>query len=318
MIPEGFFVEIADFNRDRAAIAAIREPVFEVEQQVPHDLVWDDLDRQSQHALARDPQGKPIGAGRLAPDLKIGRMAVLPEWRDRGVGGALLNALIDCARARHATGVWLHAQTGALDFYLRHGFEAEGEVFEEAGIPHQLMRRSFATLAPLERDAAPAVVATAEIEFADVERARELCLEVLKAAKYQLWIYTRDLDPELFRGPGIEAELRRIAASGRQAQIQVLVQDVETAARNGGILLTLGQRLSSTVSIRQPETEEHLHYAGCYLLTDQFGVIDRPIASRFEGSMQLRAPGRQRQQLDDFRQAWERSRSATELRVQSL
>ncbi|MBD8526934.1 GNAT family N-acetyltransferase [Pseudomarimonas arenosa] len=318
MIAEGFFVEMADFERDRSAIAAIREPVFEVEQQVPHDVVWDDLDPRSQHALARDPQCKPIGAGRLTPDFKIGRMAVLPEWRNRGVGAALLQALIDRARARHAPQVWLHAQVEAIDFYRHHGFEPEGEQFIEADIPHQLMRLVLSELPPLERDAPPPVVATEEIEFSDLDRAHELCLELLKSAKHQLWIYTRDLDPELFRGPSIEAELRRIATSGRQAQILILVQDLETAGRNGGALLALAQRLSSTVSIRQPETEEHLQFAGCYLLSDQFGVMERPIASRFEGSMQLRAPGRQRQRLDDFRQAWEHSRSATELRVQSL
>ena len=172
MIAEGFFIEWADFERDRDALAAVRQPVFIDEQGVPADLVWDAVDAQSQHALARDDQGTPIGAGRLAPDFKIGRMAVLPDWRNRGVGAALLDALIDRARARRGSEVWLHAQESAVDFYQRHGFVAEGEPFIEADIPHRLMRLSLSALPRLEREAPPPLVATDEIEFSQLEHAR--------------------------------------------------------------------------------------------------------------------------------------------------
>jgi predicted GNAT family N-acyltransferase len=48
------------------------------------------------------------------------------------------------ARRRGDTEVALSAQTHALGFYRRHGFCAEGEVYEEAGIPHQAMRKCLA------------------------------------------------------------------------------------------------------------------------------------------------------------------------------
>jgi predicted GNAT family N-acyltransferase len=35
----------------------------------------------------------------------------------------------------------LSAQTHALGFYRRFGFLPEGEVYEEAGLPHQVMTR---------------------------------------------------------------------------------------------------------------------------------------------------------------------------------
>lgn len=318
MIPEGFSLEWADFQRDREALAAIRHPVFEVEQAVPAEIVWDERDPQCQHVLARDADGTPLGCGRLDRSGKIGRMAVLPLARNRGIGAAMLTALIDRARGQKLASVYLHAQEKAIPFYRQHGFVAEGEVFLEADIRHQCMRLALDKLPPLERSAPPAQIASDEVEFDQLEEARELCRQLLAGARHQLWIYTRDLDPELFRGPAIEAELRRVATSGRQAEIRVLVQDVEAAQRHGGFLLALAQRLSSTVTIRQPESEEHLQYAGAYLLTDEFGVMERPIATRFEGNAQLRAPGRQRQQLDEFRQAWEHSRAASELRAQSL
>jgi predicted GNAT family N-acyltransferase len=138
-----FRVRIADWEREREAMRAIRTPVFIQEQQVPQDIEWDDKDPLCVHALALDTDGTPIGTGRLAPDGKIGRMAVLEEWRGKGVGAAILDFLVASARERGIKECCLHAQRHALEFYLQHGFEAEGEEFMEAGIPHLRMRRSL-------------------------------------------------------------------------------------------------------------------------------------------------------------------------------
>lgn len=121
----------------------IRTAVFIVEQQVPVELEWDDMDPLSLHAMAYDDQGTPVGTGRLLPDGHIGRMAVLTPYRNLGVGSAILQTLISHALQRGDSHVVLHAQRQAENFYRRHGFVAEGEEFEEAGIPHVLMRRTF-------------------------------------------------------------------------------------------------------------------------------------------------------------------------------
>ncbi|MDD5249473.1 MAG: GNAT family N-acetyltransferase [Rhodocyclaceae bacterium] len=117
----------------------MREAVFVREQKVPIELEWDEFDAGSRHVLARDPSGDPIGTGRLLPDGHVGRMAVLPAWRGKGVGRALLEALLDAARERQMPLLALHAQTAAADFYTRFGFKPEGEPFMEAGIPHIVM-----------------------------------------------------------------------------------------------------------------------------------------------------------------------------------
>ena len=79
-------------------------------------------------------------------------MAVLREWRGRGVGSAVMARLLQLAReARHEV-VRLHAQTHALGFYEKHGFVAEGEEFMEAGIPHFLMSASSETSGLETRD----------------------------------------------------------------------------------------------------------------------------------------------------------------------
>src|SRR5690242_21396820 len=100
----------------------------------------DEDDPRSLHVLARSPGGEVIAAGRMTPAGQIGRMAVLGDWRDRGVGSALLQLLLEQARTRGMPEVRLHAQADATDFYLRHGFEIGGEDFMEAGILHRPMR----------------------------------------------------------------------------------------------------------------------------------------------------------------------------------
>ena len=80
-----------------------------------------------------------VGIARLTPDAQVGRMAVLPDWRGRGIGTALLRAVLQCAREKGLAVVTLHAQTHAVPFYARQGFRAEGAVFMEAGIPHRRM-----------------------------------------------------------------------------------------------------------------------------------------------------------------------------------
>jgi predicted GNAT family N-acyltransferase len=139
--PQTFSVRHAAWEKDSAALRNIRTAVFVVEQRVPEDEEWDGLDAGCLHALALDAGGTPIGTGRLAPDGKIGRMAVLKEWRGAGVGAALLQWLIQAADTRGMAECHMNAQSHALRFYSRHGFEAYGDEFLEAGIPHRRMRR---------------------------------------------------------------------------------------------------------------------------------------------------------------------------------
>ncbi len=117
----------------------VRFTVFVREQKVPEDIELDEFDAQSVHAVAYD-QGRAIATGRLLPDGHIGRMAVLQEFRGTGVGSRLLKALIQHARTLDYPGVELSAQCHARAFYERHGFQAYGDVYLDAGIDHIAMR----------------------------------------------------------------------------------------------------------------------------------------------------------------------------------
>lgn len=129
----------------RGALSGIRHRVFVAEQGVPPRLELDRRDRRARHALALGPGGRPVGCGRLLADGHIGRLAVLPGYRGRGVGTALLAALVGEARRRGLARVFLHAQVAAVGFYARHGFTAAGGVFLDAGIPHRYMFKHVRT-----------------------------------------------------------------------------------------------------------------------------------------------------------------------------
>ena len=139
-MPSTFTIRVLDWSHAAALARPVREEVFVVEQRVPREMEWDEHDATSRHALALAADGEAIGTARLLPEGRIGRMAVRKPWRGRGVGAALMRALLDEARAAGMTGIALHAQTHAAGFYRRFGFSARGEEFDEAGIPHVEMR----------------------------------------------------------------------------------------------------------------------------------------------------------------------------------
>ncbi|MCU6433428.1 GNAT family N-acetyltransferase [Undibacterium sp. Jales W-56] len=122
---------------------AIRYDVFVIEQNIPAELEWDEMDAQCLHAVAYDATGAALGTGRLLPDGHIGRMAVRKSARGLGVGAAILQSLMQQARQRGDQAVKLNAQISAEPFYSANGYSRDGDVFEEAGIPHISMTHQF-------------------------------------------------------------------------------------------------------------------------------------------------------------------------------
>ncbi|MDT9687913.1 GNAT family N-acetyltransferase [Streptomyces sp. P9(2023)] len=150
----GYVLREAVGAEDREACFAVRREVFVVEQNVPQELEYDTYDETAVHVLALREDGLPLGTGRLlhgadavgktgadASVGSLGRLAVSRAARGLGVGAALVRAIEDAARGRGLAAVDLHAQTHALGFYERLGYEVYGPEFPDAGIPHRAMRR---------------------------------------------------------------------------------------------------------------------------------------------------------------------------------
>ncbi|GAB4256938.1 GNAT family N-acetyltransferase [Deferrisoma sp.] len=136
-------VRVVGWPEAEEAATRVRTEVFVHEQGVPPEIEMDDLDPACAHALAEDAAGRPVGTGRLLPDGRVGRMAVLRAWRGRGVGRRILEALEAEARRRGMKTLRLHAQVAARGFYEKLGYRAHGPVFQEAGIPHVEMEKDL-------------------------------------------------------------------------------------------------------------------------------------------------------------------------------
>ena len=121
---------------------AVRQKVFIQEQGVPEDLELDEFDSGATHALAIEGS-QCIGTGRLVSagglQGQIGRMAVLSAFRNTGIGRAILERLIEHARSAGMESLILHSQVTAIPFYEKHGFQSQGDIYDEAGIPHRNM-----------------------------------------------------------------------------------------------------------------------------------------------------------------------------------
>jgi len=136
-------VELMSWEQAQPIAGPLRFAIFVGEQNVPSGIELDDLDASCVHAVAFDVDGKAIGTGRLLPDGIIGRMAVIKEWRRRGIGAEILQALSNEARKRGHAAVVVSAQLQAAEFYREQGFAAEGKVYEDAGILHQKMSKKL-------------------------------------------------------------------------------------------------------------------------------------------------------------------------------
>jgi predicted GNAT family N-acyltransferase len=142
---DGAIVRLMAWRDGEDLLREVREAVFIGEQGVSAELEWDGMDGVCQHVLSLDMHGHPIGCARMLPAdsrgvAHIGRMAVLPEWRRKKIGSAMLKALLDYARSQHYGRVELSAQVHAVLFYRHHGFTEVGAEFIEAGLPHIKMQ----------------------------------------------------------------------------------------------------------------------------------------------------------------------------------
>jgi predicted GNAT family N-acyltransferase len=134
-------IERVSSRKQRERALAIRKRVFVGEQGVPEEIEMDRDDGRAIHFLAFN-SGKAVGTARLVirqRGAKIGRMAVLKNYRGKGIGTKLLRRAIVTARKQGAQKIYLHAQVPVIGFYEAMAFRCVGPVFKEAGIPHRKM-----------------------------------------------------------------------------------------------------------------------------------------------------------------------------------
>lgn len=116
-------------------LRAVRTPVFIEEQAVTPEFEWDDIDATAVHLLATLDH-EPIACLRIIEYKKIGRMAVLKNYRGRGLGAALLREAVAICKKQGSKSVYLSAQTHAIEFYRKAGFKQISDEYCDVDIPH--------------------------------------------------------------------------------------------------------------------------------------------------------------------------------------
>ncbi|NOT10931.1 MAG: GNAT family N-acetyltransferase [Methylococcaceae bacterium] len=317
-IPD-YRVEPADFHIDYNDLRSVREAVFVTEQNISSDIEWDGQDTDAIHVIARDTQHRPIGTGRLTPDRHIGRMAVLPPWRQQGVGKALLTALIDRARKQNWTEIKAEAQLCVLGFYEKFGFIREGESFIKAGIAHQAMRLPLEPITqPLRPTAQPPKTPIEAVAFESIEQTLAAALTVISEARRRIDIYSLDLDYSLYGQAVAIQALKQFALHSLHDCVRIIVQDTTAARIQPHPLLELAQRLPSSFQLRTPVEPEDFLYPSAFLVNDRDGFLFRPFGYRYAGSWSPVSPGKSRQLADEFDRFWQRAQPCPEFRALQL
>ncbi len=318
----------AEWSRHREQLRAVRERVFIEEQKVPRELEWDGEDEVSRHFLALDDSGRAVGCARLLPSGQIGRMAVLPEHRGRGLGARLLRAAVEDAERQGMRKVFLHAQIHAAGFYLKAGFLPVGGEFMEAGIPHQSMELELPI--PFE---APGPVPAPVLQTQPVSPAgappsevRQLhgegdCLrglvEALELPRRKLLIMSPLLDHALFDRADVVEAVSRFARSSSSATVRILIADSSVIVSRGHALVELARRLDSSIEIRKlPETQRGEETT--FVTWDEQGFLLMPEFRDYDAVANLNDPVQARRLTEEFTHLWDRSAPDPELRTLRL
>lgn len=143
-------------------------------------------------------------------------------------------------------------------------------------------------------------------------------LQLLAATQYCLALHLPLLLPQDYASDAELAEIRRIATSGRRADIRILLHDPAAALRDDHRLIALFQRLSSSIHIRTPVEDVDRQRASAWLTTDTGGYLLLPEAGKPKARAALRDRPAQAPLVRLFDEIWERSSRASELEALNL
>lgn len=130
-------------GEDYSASKEVRKAVFIEEQKYPECEEFDEHDDTCPHLVIFDGD-KPVATGRIfmieSNTAKLGRIAVLKQYRGCHLGAEIVKGLIEMAKEMKASSMYISAQTYAVPFYEKLGFEAYGNEYLDIHIPHYDMK----------------------------------------------------------------------------------------------------------------------------------------------------------------------------------
>jgi len=303
-----------------ADVRNIRQTVFVDEQKVPPELEWDDTDEIADHYLMVLPDNTPAGVARLFSTLEetahIGRMAILPAHRGKGLGEVLLRHLVSEASERF-TELQLSAQEHAIPFYQRSGFHVCSDLYNDAGIPHVDMR----CLAPTQvndaystRENPMLLGEDRDAWLFDRENTMvELIDSLAGQARQRLWLYDRVLDHDLYDRLRFRELISGLARRHRLSDVRLLIHDDKPLVQRRHQIVELMRRLPSRIELRLVN-EDYPVDDQPFVLADREGVVYRHDFYKPEGYATFANSGRVKQLAESFQRMWDAGKSSLELR----
>ncbi len=302
------------------SIRDIRQRVFIDEQRVPPALEWDDTDEIADHYLAVDRNNQPIATARLFSTLEetgyIGRMAVLPEHRGKGIGDALFRHLMAESAGRFQE-LRLSAQQHATGFYQRFGFHICSAPYDDAGIPHLDMRCLAPALAhqALAKRSQPLILGSDSESwlFDHDDTLLGLMDSLIGQAGQRLWLYDRFLDHDLYDRHQLRELVSAVARRHRLSDVRLLIHDDKPLVQRRHQLVELMRRLTSRIELRLVNQDYPIEDQP-FLLADREGILCRHDFNKPEGFANFAAGGRVKLKAEAFQRMWDAARPSLELR----
>lgn len=298
-------IEQVDWAEHHEQLSRIRHTVFVLEQGVPESEEWDAEDASAFHFLAIDPaSGEAVATARLLPQGKLTRMAVLREWRERGVGSQLVQRAEQHARGLALDRMYLDAQLTAKDFYATHGYQTCGDTFMDAGMVHVPMEKSL-----LDTDVH---------RLANGPDTVTWLREFSRRATRTVDIFSQQLTPALFADTALVDNLSNLARRDAHSRVRVLVRDTRPLQTGTHPLVQLAQRLPSSIEIRR-YTEGASDANSGFFCADSRDLVKFSDENPPAGFARRSARAESRALLEEFARLWEHGSEADpNLRVLSL
>lgn len=139
MSKPGYSFYLSKWKDHQNTIQHIRETVFVKEFGFSRNQIISDSDPDCYHVLAYDGDGSTIGTGCIHPNGEIGQIAILPSWRGRTIGKAILIYLLQIAKTLHLPSVWVNAVEPTTRFYQSKNFELTDESRHIEGVHYRKM-----------------------------------------------------------------------------------------------------------------------------------------------------------------------------------
>lgn len=264
-----YTVRTANWQQDLELLQTLRIAAHGDSASANEVNLIDQQDELAEHWLALDAENNAIAAIRMLADGHIGRLAVLPGFRNQGIGQSLIEYVISHARANNFYQLYLYAPSQLKQFYLQQGFESVGDEFIESGIPRQKM------CLPL---LSQRLLAVHGGNFA-VTNLNEVAAQLIQQTSRTLRILSYELDPATFENEKIIALISNLARKSRYTQVKLLVVDASIAVKRGHRLIDLQRRISSNIKLRKVSDDNHTIKENL-LLADISGIICQDVKNR--------------------------------------